>query len=235
VTRAIDVAPDHAEASRRAAERFSRFAIEAIDSRGVFRAALAGGETPRSMYELAAADARLDWTGIELFQTDERWVPPGDARSNARMLLDALLDRVRIPAARVHFVDLALEDAEKAARAYELELDRALGSVGFDLVVLGVGEDGHTASLFASDSALDERARRVAVARAPKTPHERVTLTLRALDSARVALFLATGAAKSNAVARALASADAGIPAARVEPREQCLWFLDSAAARGLR
>jgi len=181
--------------------------------------ALAGGSTPRALYErLAGAD--LPWSDIECFFGDERCVPPDDPASNYRMAHEALLAHVPATAHRMRGEDC---DAE----AYERVLRERLGErPRFDLVLLGLGEDGHTASLFPGDPALEERERLVRRVEGPDVA--RLTLTLPVLSAARVALFLVAGASKREALARLIEGAD--IPASRVAA-ERVIVVADPAAA----
>jgi 6-phosphogluconolactonase len=190
---------------------------------------LSGGSTPRRLYETLAEDASLDWSGVRFFWGDERCVPPDDPASNYRLAHDALLSRIR--AAGVHRMR-GEADPETAAREYEAVLEELGDS---DLVLLGIGEDGHTASLFPGSAALDESARLVVPVRAPQgvEPRERLTLTLPALARARRALFLVTGSSKRDILA-ALREGGAEarrLPAARVRARESVSWIADRAAA----
>ncbi len=188
--------------------------------------ALTGGSTPRRAYELAA-ELEPDWSCATVWWGDERCVPPDDERSNFGLARATLLDRLeRQPA--VHRI--RGEDApQAAAAAYEEELR----GVGLDLVLLGIGPDGHTASLFSHAPSLDERERLVVVAAPGLEPFvERVTLTIPALCAARVVLFLVTGAGKADAVRRAFADEpDPRTPASLVRGGEQTLLVADAAAA----
>lgn len=170
---------------------------------------LAGGTTPRAMYERLAV-SRYDWTGVDIFFGDERCVPPDDEASNYRMAHEALLSRVD---ARVHRMRGETCDPEQ----YEQELRSffAVGRPQFDLVLLGLGEDGHTASLFPGDAAVEVRDRWVV--HVQRTDYARLTLTLPVLSAARVAMFLATGEQKRWAMRELLRGGD--IPAARVEAK----------------
>lgn len=209
VTPELVVARDIAEA---AAERFL-----ALRPRTV---ALAGGSTPRRLYERLAA-CQYPWSETEVFFGDERCVPPGHPDSNFCMAHDALLSKV---AARVHRMSGETCDAG----AYEEEL-RAVFGPGmpeFDLVLLGLGEDGHTASLFPGDPALDERER--LVVRVERPDHPRLTLTLPVLSAAKAALFLVAGASKRERARQLLAGGD--IPAARVKAKSVVV-VVDEAAA----
>ena len=198
-----------------------------------FTIALPGGSTPRGLFRLLAESpytTRINWGRLQLFWTDERCVPPDDPRSNYRMAAEELLERIPIPTGNIHRIHG--EDApEAAARAYAAEIRSVLGNRrGFDLVLLGVGVDGHTASLFPGDDALDTVEQlAVAVHRPPPEP-PRVTLTLAALRWAHELLFLVTGKEKRSVLRRLDAGED--LPAARIRPEEgRLLWFIDRAAS----
>ena len=175
-----------------------------------FRIALAGGSTPRRVYErLAELDPH--WAAWHVWWSDERLVPPDDPDSNERMAREALLGRVTVPAAQIH-----------PLRSPDVELpDR------FDLVLLGVGADGHTASLFPGDPALDVTDR--PVVRVERSDHPRLTLTYPVIDAARVAAFLVSGAEKREILARVL-DGDRSLPAARVQAEETYVLADDAAA-----
>jgi 6-phosphogluconolactonase len=202
-----------------------------IASSGTCRLALAGGSTPRGAYErLAARDSseQIDWRRVSVFFGDERQVPPDDPSSNYRMAREALLDRVPIPAENVHRIEGELP-AAIAAQRYAA----ALGALPLDLVLLGMGEDGHVASLFPRSEGLESRVS-VLPAYAPVPPHERVTLGLGTINAARVVALLVTGAGKASRVRDVFAERAEGhsaLPAARVSPENGELhWFLDDAA-----
>lgn len=186
--------------------------------------ALAGGSTPRVFYEELARDhADHPWQELEVFFSDERCVPPDHPDSNYRMAEEALLSKLPAPGAKVHRMPGEFCDAE----GYERELRAVLGDRPvFDLVILGLGEDGHTASLFPGDPALDETER--LVARVERPDHARLTLTLPVLSAARMAMFLVAGESKRRALRRLLA--DEGIPATRVAA-QRILVVADTAAA----
>lgn len=184
-----------AELAHAAAVRFAAEATRAIDARGEFSVALSGGSTPRALYE-QLADMALDWERIAVYWSDERFVPRGDALSNETMARAALLDRVAAP--RVHPM-LCAATAWASAERYARLLPETM-----DLVLLGIGSDGHTASLFPGSAALDERERTVVVARGPEPAPERITLTVPYINGARSVWFLVTGADKAEALERAL-------------------------------
>ena len=179
---------------------------------------LAGGRTPLRAYELvaaaAAADAAIAWARVHFAFGDERCVPPDDPASNFGAARRALLDRVPVPAANVHRI--RGEDAPGAAAIrYEVELRLVHAAFGFRLVLLGMGADGHTASLFPGGPELDESRRWVVPTRSPAAPHDRVTVTFPALAAGQRVVFAVTGAEKRAALARVLVG-DASLPAARV-------------------
>lgn len=232
---------DPAALARAAAEEVARRAEEAVAARGAFALALSGGATPRALYALLADSAapyraRVPWGRVHVWFGDERNVPPDHPDSNYRMAREALLDRVA-PAA-VHRIEGERAAAEAADR-YEAELRAHLaggpgGPPPLDLVLLGLGADGHTASLFPGSPALEERARWVAAPFVPRLGAHRITLTLPVLDAARAVLFLVAGAEKA-APLRALLAPDpaAPIPAARVRPATGARIVIADRAAAG--
>jgi 6-phosphogluconolactonase len=206
-----------------------------------FAVGLSGGSTPRRLYEtLAAPDiaSRFPWTRAHWFWGDERFVPHDHPDSNYRMARDAFLSRVPVPDSNIHAVPTEGLSPDQAATAYEMTLRRFYGADElaadrplFDVTLLGIGEDGHTASLFPGQPALQERRRwTVAVVGAKAEP--RITLTYPALDSSRDLAFVVTGREKRGAVARAQRG-DRAIPAAAVRPVGRLHWFMDRAAAPG--
>lgn len=197
----------------RAAEWITAAAREAIAARGVFSLVLAGGETPRGAYE-ALRRIGTDWRAWQVWFGDERCLPADDPQRNSRMAAAALLDQVPIPPDAVHAIRGEL-GAERAAAAYRAEL---AGAPEFDLVLLGLGEDGHTASLFPGGEwgEAADAPDVLAVHAAPKPPRERVSLSARRLGRARGVLFLVAGAGKREAVAAWRTGAR--LPAAAVRP-----------------
>ena len=185
---------DAAAVAVQAAQRILHAASEAIDERGLFRIVLAGGRTPEAAYRLLL-DADTDWSRWEVYFGDERCLPVDDAQRNSLMAARALLDSVAVPAANIHPIPAEL-GAEAAARDYEPLVRAALP---FDLVLLGIGEDGHTASLFPGQRHPAEQLTH-AVHNAPKPPPDRVSLSARALSEARAVLVLVTGEGKRAAV-----------------------------------
>jgi 6-phosphogluconolactonase len=195
---------------------------------GALAVALAGGETPRPVYEILAT-LPLPWPRIHWFWGDERFVPKGDRASNYRMAAEALFARAPVPARNIHPVPTESMTLEEAARAYEDELRRLGREPLFDAMFLGVGAEGHTASLFPGGAALEEQARWVlAVVDSARGP--RITLTLPALGSSNATAFLATGAEKRAALKRILAG-DRAFPAACVTAVGELRFILDRDAA----
>lgn len=234
----VHVLPDAAALAEAGAREFARAAIEAIDGQGVFRVVLAGGSTPRALYaRLTRASRRrsIRWDHLRFFFGDERCVSPDHERSNYRMAREALLEPLKIPARHVLRMK-GEEEPARAARAYEEAIRRQFSgrAARFDLVLLGLGEDGHTASLFPATEALAERRRLVAANYVPKYSEWRLTLTFRALNAARRVIFLVSGPEKAAAAAKILKKRRGyqDLPASAVFPRRGTfLWLLDEAAA----
>ena len=219
----------------RHAAAFLREEIQrAIDARGLCRLALSGGGTPRAIHEqLAILGADLPWDHVQITFGDERCVPPDHAESNYRMARESLLDRVPIPAGNVFRIrgEIAPEDA---AREIESRLAAVAARCGepryiHDVLLLGVGDDGHTASLFPGSPALDETARNVIPTTGPKPPPQRITMTFPLLNAARHVCFLAAGAAK-RPIIDAILAGDTRYPATRVRPA-RTTWLLGYAEA----
>jgi 6-phosphogluconolactonase len=238
----IVVFPDADALAHEAAQRFVALVREAAASRGRFSVALSGGSTPGTLYRLLAEEpyrGQIPWAEVHLFWGDERCVPPDDPGSNYRLAEETLIARVPIPPGNVHRVRGEL-DPEEAARVYARELrDFFCGPrPRFDLVLLGLGEDGHTASLFPGSPVLDETARLAAAEEAhyQDRPAHRVTLTLPVLNAARHVLFLITGGAKAGIVQTVLEGEPGRLPAQRIRPiAGQLTWLLDAAAASQLK
>jgi 6-phosphogluconolactonase len=240
----VVVAADAAALTDAAAAILRRGLARAIEARGACHVALAGGRTPKGVYErlAAAGEPAIDWTRVHVAFGDERLVPPDHPDSNYAMARAALLDRVPVPAAQVHRVRGESADGEAAAAAYGASLAAAFGLAAgawpvFDLVLLGLGADGHTASLFPHTPALHERRRIAAAVEAPATPSRRVTLTFPVLNAGRAIVILASGADKAPAVARALAPEGdvEATPVRGIHPAAGTLtWLLDAAAAAAL-
>jgi 6-phosphogluconolactonase len=223
-----------------AAEQVAQAIESAVRERGACYLALAGGETPRGCFETLARPPLREstpWGRCFVYWSDERFVPLDDPASNYRMAREALLDRVAIPGEQIFPAPVGAPSPKAAAEGYARELERLPRSKNgwprFDLILLGMGEDGHTASLFPGDPALEERQATVAAVRGSKPPPDRLTFTLPVLNAARLVIFLVQGEGKREALARVLRR-DRALPAARVEPVEGEVRFLvDRAAAPG--
>ena len=251
---AIEVVPDATALATRAAEWLVGQIGHAIAKRDRAVIALSGGSTPKAVFALLAQlsyRGRIDWSRVHVFWGDERFVQAGDKERNETMARDALLDVVDVPAAHVYPMpaddgpdyahandDLhaAFERARIGAELHETTLHAFHGGTTlsdkpfFDVVMLGLGEDGHTASLFPGSQVLDETAHWVAAVRTDaKPPPIRITMTLPLLASTHAVLFLAAGEGKREIAARILAG-DESLPAARVHPIGGTLWILDEAA-----
>lgn len=226
------------ELAQEAARRFVELGEAAVAERGFFAVVLAGGSTPQATYEALArdyADSPL-WRYTHVFFGDERTVPPEDEDSNYRMAREALLDHIRV--ASVYRMKGELSP-EMAAAEYERDLQGFFGGVDtpvFDLIQLGIGGDGHTASLFPNTPALDERDRWVAANPIQKLDTDRLTLTVPVLNAARAVWFLVAGEGKAEAVAEVLeGEADPHeYPSKLVRPEGGPLWMLDRAASQRL-
>ena len=235
----IVVHADAAALACAAANLVVESARQAIAKRGAFALVLAGGSTPERTYrELAARPSALDVAHTWFLFGDERCVPPDHERSNYRMARGALLDPLDVPPERVQRMEGEL-DPESAARRYEERLSEVLAQHDgrLDLVLLGIGGDGHTASLFPGTAALDERERRVVANWVPKLGEWRLTLTLPILDRARSVAFLVSGKDKAAIVAEAFGGAEHATPhpCERVRPEDgELRVLLDRAAGEGV-
>lgn len=242
---AIHVLPDPDAMSRAAAERIVNLAGNAIGGAGTFHVALAGGSTPRRLYELLATPRfaqQLPWADIHIYFGDERAVPPDHADSNFHMVRESLLSKVPLPEANCHPMHADPTRLERDAGDYSALLSRSLprnaaGIPCFDLILLGLGRDGHTASLFPSTPILEERERWVAPVQAPAGDSWRLSLTYPVLNAARQLLFLVAGTDKAAVVQQVLrrAGPDTHLPAQCLAPAGDVEWYLDAAAAAGIQ
>jgi len=234
--------PDTESLARAAAEHFVSLAGQAVASEGRFTVALSGGSTPRPTYaQLATSElsAQVDWPGVHVFWGDERCVPPDHLDSNYNMARQTLLDHVPIPAQNIHRIRGELEP-EEAAVEYELALREFFSpapenpAATFDLVLLGMGADGHTASLFPSAALLEEQTRWVVAHYVDKARAWRVTLTPTAINAATQVTFIVSGAGKAETMRRVLGGPHQPdlLPAQIIRPAMGCLlWLVDAAAA----
>ena len=227
--------------SRAAAERFCSIGEQAIRDRGRFTVALSGGSTPRGMHEelVRSFATQLSWKDVFFFWSDERHVPPTDSDSNYRMADETLLSKLPVPADHIFRVPAEMPDAGEAALAYEQTLQSFFRPAAvfprFDLILLGMGPDGHTASLFPGTTALDENKHWVVANWVEKFSTFRITFTYPVLDHAANVMFLVCGADKATMVGRALKDPAANLPCQGVRPEDgELMWFLDQAAAAKL-
>jgi len=239
----IQVSSSADDLSLAAAEQFARVTGEAVTLRGRCTVALAGGSTPRGLYQAlaytAALRARVPWAHIDFFWGDERCVPPDHPDSNYRMAHEALLSSVPVVPDRIHRIAGELDEPGAAARLYEAEIVATLSSrepmPRFDLILLGLGTDGHTASLFPGTPALAERQRLCVDSWMPATGARRVTMTLPLINAARTVLFVVSGPDKASIVqsVQQRQGSEGALPAQLVQPEGgELLWMLDRAAAR---
>jgi len=236
----IRVFDDLESLSQVAAGLFVDAARRAVVEHGRFSVALAGGSTPRRCYELLSRLPFCDqvpWGQVHVFWGDERCVPADDSRSNSRMARLALLDRVPLPAGQVHPMTCAV-DPVAAALNYQQELEAFFptGKACFDLIFLGLGGDGHTASLFPGTSALDETLRWVMAVHKPGEDFHRLTLTAPLINRAALVIFLVAGADKALILRKVLESSDRDqqLPARLISPEPgRLVWLVDRAAGCG--
>lgn len=231
--------PDLEALSQAAARDLTTDIRETLRTQDHYTLALAGGSTPRPLYELLARETEgpLPWSQIHLFWGDERFVPPDHPKSNAHMAADVLINAVPIPTHQVHPMPTHMESPDEAAAVYTETLQHYFSdrSATFDTVLLGLGADGHTASLFPETGTPEQRRTDAAWVRPVTAPprHEissRLTCTLPTLNGARRAVFLAAGEEKRDALTQVLDRADSSLPAAQIHPRDALLWYVDAAA-----
>jgi 6-phosphogluconolactonase len=237
-SRSLVVAGDGEALAQQAAPYVAQTLAAAAHARGQCSLALSGGSTPRRTHELLTEAPLRDlvpWDRLHLFWGDERCVPPDHPDSNYHMAYETLLACAPIPPRHVHRVPTQMGAPVAVAAHYERELRGHFALEvedlpAFDLVLLGMGPDGHTASLFPGGPALEERRRLVVPSEIDYMPHPRVTFTLAVLNAARAVAFLIAGRDKAPALVQALAG-DPGVPAGRVRPAGELRWYVDRAAA----
>jgi 6-phosphogluconolactonase len=239
----IHVFPDLEALSRAAATSFVDTSRKSITSKGTFTVALSGGSTPRSLYLLLSSDhytRAIDWQHVHVFWADERCVPPDREQSNFKLAFDAFLSKVPIPRGNVHRIK-GEESPEQGAKEYNAALSEFFGQSvlpAFDLILLGLGEDGHTASLFPGSPALAEQEHLAVAIRKQPPELDRISLTLPVLNNALRIIFLVSGKAKAPIVQEILENPEAKrkYPAGLVRPATDGLfWLVDKAAAALLR
>jgi 6-phosphogluconolactonase len=243
----IRIVADSVALARTAAEIFVRWVQEAAQTKDIVTVALSGGSTPKSLYALLANDAafrtQVPWDKIHFFWGDERHVPPDHPESNYRMAHEAMLSRVPIPASHIHRIKAENANADQAAEEYERMLQAVVQTAEsalprFDVVLLGMGPDGHTASLFPGTTALQERTRLVAANWVEKFSAYRITLTLPILNNADRILFIIGGADKAETLQAVLEGDQQSprFPSQLIRPTHGSLvWLVDKAAASQLR
>jgi 6-phosphogluconolactonase len=212
----------------------------ALNSKERFAVSLSGGSTPKLLYSKLAQSPykeRFPWERVHWFFGDERFVPKSDQLSNYKMVFDAMLSKAPVPAENIHAIKTEISDPNQAASDYEQELKLYYGFDKlnparplFDVTFLGLGEDGHTASLFPGTSVLAERTKWVSAVIGAK-PEARITLTYPAIESSRWVAFLVTGKSKQEILCQ-LKAGNPDLPSAHVKPVGKLYWFLDEAAAQ---
>jgi len=242
----MQIVKDAEAVSRTAAEILVSQIPETVEDKGSFAIALSGGSTPKRLFSLLANEPSfreaVPWDKVHFFWGDERHVPPEHQESNYRMARDAMLSRVPVPAANVHRIKSEIPDASKVAEEYEEELRNFFNLEPgewprFDCVLLGMGPDGHTASLFPGAQALDERERLVIENWVEKFKAYRITLTAAALNNADAMIFLVSGEEKAPSLREVLEGNEQPdrLPAQLIRPTHgNLLWLVDRAAASGL-
>ena len=235
----VEVLPDRPSLMRAAAEHVVEVAAQAT-KRGRFTVALSGGSTPADLYTLLATEAvarRIDWSRVDVFWGDERCVPPEHKQSNYRMARETLLAKVAVPEANVHRIR-GEDDPKRAAAVYEELLRRALGASGFDLVLLGMGDNGHTASIFPGLPAVTESSRWVLAQYVEVVGMWRVTLTPAVINAANHVTFLVAGAEKAERLRDVLEGPEQieVLPSQAIKPPSGALrWLVDAPAAARLQ
>jgi 6-phosphogluconolactonase len=250
-TYVLNVQPDTASLLRLAADAVVFFGRKAIERRGRFHLALSGGSTPKALFELLAQPpyaGQIFWDRVHVWWGDERLVPSDAPESNFRMAEAALLSRVPIPPGQVHRVRTEL-GAEQAAAHYETEIKFAFGQISvdeetgalldsagvpvFDMILLGMGDDGHTASLFPDSEALNAHERLVTSHYVEKVAMQRITFTAPLINAGDTVLFLVSGAGKAQMLKRVLMGeiTPGALPAQQIAPAGKLFWMIDAAAA----
>jgi len=231
---------DGEKLSQAAADYIVRLARESITAHGKFTIALSGGSTPKKLYGLLASDpyrGQIDWPHVEIFWSDERCVPVTDPECNYNMALEVMLSKLQLESSQIHRMPADEKDQDAAAEQYTQEMRRVFGTDGipaFDLIQLGMGPEGHTASLFPHQASLHEQERLVMPVSVPKPPPPRLTFTPPLLNAAKHVLFLVTGAEKADAVQAVLEGVrnPDEYPAQIVQPNNgDVTWMLDTAAS----
>lgn len=240
----LHISSDKQQLGRAAAEYVARLSAQAVAQQGRFTMALSGGSLPKLLSPALVnppLNTKIEWAAWHVFFADERCVPLTDPKSNYRLAAETLFDQVDIPSPQIYPINDVLPPRQ-VAKAYQAELQRVFPNTQefprFDLILLGMGEDGHTASLFPNHPLLQETERWVAeILDSPKPPPERITLTLPVINNARQVAFLAAGAGKADILAQVLETTDptTPLPSQRITPANGELhWFVDNEAAAKL-
>jgi 6-phosphogluconolactonase len=221
-----------------AVTKWIKISSQAIEDKGNFMAGLSGGKTPVEFYKkLAASKNILSWDRTHIFFVDERFVPPSHRESNYGLIKEYLINHVKLPDENVHRIQTEEITLVQSARRYEEDIRSFFlierGSVPqFDLIMLGIGEDGHTASLFPGKSSLKERTRLAIPVTAEKLPNKRITLTLPVINNARKIMFLVSGRDKAKVLKEIVEGKKSSLPASRVQPKQGVVYFvIDKRAA----
>ncbi len=237
-TRQVYILPTLTELIEAATARTVEILKTAINDRGIATIALSGGSTPKPLYQ-AIARTDLDWTKLHIFWGDERYVPSDHPDSNENMARQAWLDQVPFPSGNIHAVPTSLSEPIDSALQYEATLNAVFGTTAgnipaFDLILLGIGDDGHTASLFPHTPALDVRDRLVTIGE--KSGQPRITFTYPLINNAHNVLFLLAGASKQPALKQIFSpEADSKqYPAHAIRPQGNLLWMMDQSAGEGI-
>lgn len=228
------ILPDATSLITAAAEHFVSTARSAIAKRGVFYVALAGGSTPKGLYEKLASSPyieQIDWARVHLFFGDERCVPATHDDSNFKMARQAMIDLIPIPAENVHRMPTESGDAADVAVRYADTMKTVMDGAPFDLVLLGLGPDGHIASLFPETPALEVTDTLTASLYVEKFDSWRVTITYPVINAARQVIVFIAGEAKAAIVKDITSDAVSGLPVQRLAPENDYYWFMDKAAA----
>lgn len=235
----ILIFPDLESLSEKALELFVKIGRESIRKKGVFTVAFSGGKTPVRLYELIGKKCRkaLNWNRVQIFQADERAVPPNHRESNFRLLSEGFLSKIKIPPANVHRIAAEQKELDRAARDYEGEIRAAFRVKNaiprFDLIFLGVGKDGHTASLFAGSPAMKEKKHMVVKNFYKKLGFWRVTMTRSFLNQALNIIFMADGEEKQEIVGKILMRKRNPYPAGKICPGHGNLTWLMTESCAG--
>jgi 6-phosphogluconolactonase len=239
----VECFADATTLQREAANTIARLLHEAVAQHGNASLVLSGGSTPKAVYELLGAEplrSHVAWGKVHVFWGDERCVPPTHPDSNFRMANKALLEKIDIPASNIHRIQ-AEQHPGAAAASYEEEMRtffrlNASAASQFDVTLLGMGEDGHTASLFPNTTILSETKRLVADVFVPKFNAHRISMTFPALNTSRTILFLITGESKAEILRAVLEGEPNRFPAQRIQPTNgRLVWYVDNAAAANLK